>query len=129
MKKKLLTYIKTMFVTAGLVALPLTAVAPVSAIDVFKAGCAGNSTGVCGADAQGDDFLKLMKNIISTLLLVLGIIAVIMIIIGGIRYTTSNGDSNQIKAAKDTVLYAVIGLIVAIMSYAIVQFVLASVKK
>jgi hypothetical protein len=79
---------------------------------------------ICGATSP-DDFNTLMKNIINTILVVLGIIAVIMIIIGGIRYTTSNGDSNQIKSAKDTVLYAVIGVIVAIMAYAIVNFVLA----
>jgi hypothetical protein len=87
---------------------------------------AGTASGdsICGATSP-DDFNTLMKNIINTILVVLGIIAVIMIIIGGIRYTTSNGDSNQIKGAKDTILYAIIGIIVAIMAYAIVNFVLA----
>jgi hypothetical protein len=144
MTQRLLTYIKTLLVTAGLVAIPFIA-SPVSAIDVFSAGCsasgsgtssssssgsssASGSGGICGA-AQQDDFKTLMKNIVSTLLVVLGMIAVIMIVIGGIRYTTSNGDSAQIKSAKDTILYAVVGLVVAIMAFAIVNFVLASVKK
>jgi hypothetical protein len=65
-----------------------------------------------------------IKIVISILMFILGAIAVVMIIIGGVRYTTSNGDSASIKSAKDTILYSVIGLIVAIMSYAIVNFVL-----
>ena len=56
-----------------------------------------------------------------------GIIAVVIIIIGGIRYTTSNGDAGQVKSAKDTILYAVVGLIVIIMAAAITQFVIQSV--
>ncbi len=83
---------------------------------------------ICGASQQ-DDFPKLMQNVINLLLLVLGMIAVIAIIIGGVRYTTSNGDPGQIKSAKDTILYAVIGLVVAIMAYAIVGFVIAAFKK
>ena len=83
---------------------------------------------ICGASQQ-DDFSKLMQNVINLLLLVLGMIAVIAIIIGGVRYTTSNGDPGQIKSAKDTILYAVIGLVVAIMAYAIVGFVIAAFKK
>jgi hypothetical protein len=61
--------------------------------------------------------------VVNILLFILGAIAVVMIIIGGIRYATSNGDSSQIKTAKDTILYAVVGLIVAIMAYAIVGWV------
>jgi multisubunit Na+/H+ antiporter MnhB subunit len=59
-------------------------------------------------------------------LFILGAIAVIMIVIGGIRYTTSNGDSGSIKSAKDTILYAVVGLVVAMLAYAIVNFVVQS---
>ena len=65
-----------------------------------------------------------IKTVTNVLLFVLGAIAVIMIIIGGIRYATSNGDASATKAAKDTIMYAVIGLIVAILAYAIVRFVI-----
>jgi len=47
-----------------------------------------------------------------------------MIIVGGIRYATSNGDQSAVKGAKDTILYAVVGLIVALVAYAIVNFVI-----
>ena len=122
MTKKLRTYIQTFIITLGLI-FATTAVTPVAAVDVFQ-GC-GGGTGICGT-AQGDDFQTMMRNIVNTLLLVLGMIAVIMIVIGGIRYTTSNGDASQVKAAKDTVLYSVIGLVVAILAYAIVNFVIGA---
>lgn len=65
-----------------------------------------------------------IKTIANILLFILGAIAVIMIIIGGIKYATSNGDSSSITSAKNTILYSVIGLIVALLAYAIVNFIL-----
>ncbi len=67
-----------------------------------------------------------IKNVVNVLLFLIGAIAVIMIIIGGLRYVTSNGDASATKGAKDTILYAVIGIIVAILAYAIVNFVIDS---
>lgn len=103
----------------GTVALPA---ANVAAIDVLGPGCKGNGgTSVC--NSRGDDAAKLIKVIVNILLFVLGAIAVIMIIVGGVRYTTSNGDAGSVKGAKDTILYSVVGLVVAILAYAIVNFV------
>ena len=53
-------------------------------------------------------------------------ISVLMLIYGGIRYTTSGGNSNNVTAAKDTIMYAIIGIIIAVLAYAIVHFVLTS---
>ncbi len=64
--------------------------------------------------------------ITNVLLFIIGAIAVIMIVIGGIRYVVSGGDSSQITAAKNTILYAIVGIIVAILAYAVVNFVLQS---
>jgi hypothetical protein len=69
-----------------------------------------------------------VKDIVNIFLFVIGAIAVVMIVVGGLRYTISHGDSSQIKAAKDTILYAVVGLVVAILAYAIVNFVITSFK-
>lgn len=79
-----------------------------------------------GGNDAGGDLGDNIQTIVNILLYILGAIAVVMIVIGGIRYATSNGDSSSTKAAKDTILYAVIGLIVAIMAYAIVNFVVDS---
>ena len=46
-----------------------------------------------------------------------------MLIIGGLRYVISQGDANNVKQAKDTILYAIIGIVVAILAYAVVNFV------
>lgn len=83
-----------------------------------------NGVNKIGGDDDQPKLEDAIKDIVNVLLFILGAIAVIMIIIGGIRYATSNGDSSQITGAKNTILYAVIGLIVAILAYAIVNFVL-----
>ena len=62
-------------------------------------------------------------DITNTLLIVAGAVAVIVIIVAGIRYITSTGDASRIKQSKDTLLFAVIGLVIVILSYAIVRFV------
>lgn len=80
---------------------------------------------VGGSTGNGQqDFTKSVQTIVNLLLFVLGLIAVIMIILGGFRYVTSNGDSGATKTAKDTILYAVVGLVVAILAFAIVNFVI-----
>lgn len=87
------------------------------------ADCIGQGTKDIGGDQNQPKLEDGIKSIVNLMLFILGAIAVIMIIIGGIRYATSNGDPGSIKGAKDTILYAVIGLIVAILAYAIVNFV------
>lgn len=62
-------------------------------------------------------------NAINIALVILGVVSVLMIIIGGFRYVLSGGDQAGIKSAKDTIMYAIIGLIVALLSFAIVSFV------
>ena len=70
------------------------------------------------------DFKKVISAIVDTMLYVLGAVAVIVIIIAGILYTTAGGDPALITKAKNTLLYTVVGLVVAISAYAIVKFVL-----
>jgi hypothetical protein len=106
---------------AAVLGIGLFSAVPAGAINVFKDCPEGSTTAVC--EAKADTVQGPVQTVISTLLIAIGIIAVIMIIIGGIRYTLSNGDASQIKSAKDTVLYSVIGLIVAMLAYAIVNFV------
>jgi hypothetical protein len=57
------------------------------------------------------------------LLFIVGIISVIMIIVGGILYAVSAGDASNVERAKATIMYAVIGLLVAFFAYAIVNWV------
>jgi hypothetical protein len=64
-------------------------------------------------------------NAINTLIMIIGALSVIMIIIGGLRYVLSGGDSAGLKSAKDTILYALIGLAVSLLSFAMVSFVIS----
>lgn len=66
---------------------------------------------------------QLVTNIINTLLFVVGSLAVIFIIVGGIQYVISSGDPKRIDTAKNTITYAVVGLVVSILAFAIVSFV------
>lgn len=82
-------------------------------------------TAVGGGSGNGQtDFTKSIQTIVNLMMFILGLIAVIMIIIGGFRYVTSNGDAGATKTAKDTIMYAVIGLVVAILAFAIVNFII-----
>jgi hypothetical protein len=69
----------------------------------------------------------IFTRITNTILYAVGVISVVMLIWGGIRYVTSGGDSKKVTDAKNTILYAIIGLIIAILSYAIVNFIISAV--
>lgn len=93
------------------------------------------STGVdCGGTGEGQSQSLfgeggIFTTIINVLLFLIGVVSVIMLIYGGIQYTLSSGDSGKVNNAKNTILYAIVGLIVAILSYAIVNFVLKSLTE
>ena len=76
--------------------------------------------------AYGDaGFKPTIINIINGVIGVLGLVCVIVIIIGGINYMTSGGDAGKVKKGKDTILYGIIGLIICVLSFAIVNFVIS----
>lgn len=97
----------------------------VGAINPFRDACTGDAsdTAICDSSTK-DKAPSYLKIIVNTLLYVLAAVSVIVIILAGIYYTTSGGDASLVKKAKDTLLYAVVGLIVAIMAYSIVNFVI-----
>lgn len=77
---------------------------------------------------MGDrDFKDNIQTILNAVIGVLGLVAVVVIIIGGINYMTSSGDASKVKKAKDTILYGVIGLVVCVLAAAIVNFVIGSI--
>lgn len=85
-----------------------------------------SSGGTCAndtvAEQRVDNIIKLVINIFS---LVVGVVSVIMIIVGGLKYITSGGDSGNITGAKNTILYAIIGLVVVALAQVVVRFVLS----
>ncbi|MBR2710043.1 hypothetical protein IKF02_00195 [Candidatus Saccharibacteria bacterium] len=75
---------------------------------------------------NGNTLTTDVTSIINAIIAALGMIAVVIIIIGGVSYMTSSGDSAKVKKAKDTILYGVIGLIICVLAFAIVNFVISS---
>lgn len=116
----------TCVLVLGIMSTGVVQVATVNAapVDVLKK-CDSQSS-VCDGTNK-NSLYDLLKNVVDLLLTVVGIISVIMIIIGGFRYTTSGGDAGQTKSARDTIIYAVAGLVIAIMAFAIVNFVLQKI--
>ena len=69
---------------------------------------------------------RIFRIVTNVLLFIIGAVSVIMLIIGGFRYVTSQGDQTQVQSAKNTILYSVVGIVVAILAYAAVNFVISS---
>lgn len=76
---------------------------------------------------QENNLQDSVTTIINAVIGVLGLVAVIVIIIGGVNYMTSSGDASKVKKAKDTILYGVIGLVICVLAFAIVNFVIAGI--
>ena len=134
MKQKVRTLFMTSLMVLGLTAAPLALCgSPVYAADPPAEPTNVNKSVTDGLKATGASNGKKLegniKLVVNVLLFLLGAIAVLMIIIGGIRYVLSNGESSQVTAAKNTIMYAVIGLIVALLAYAIVNFVVDQFAK
>ena len=119
MLKQLLTVITTVTLAASFAATPVLAATCDSASDCVTQGV----NGAGGTGASSTDVPTLVKNIVNILLFIIGAVSVVMVVMGGIKYAVSNGDSSQVKSAKDTILYAVIGLVVALLAYALVNWV------
>ncbi|MGK2896331.1 MAG: hypothetical protein ACSLEY_01910 [Candidatus Saccharimonadales bacterium] len=98
------------------------------AVSAFDATVQDGANAARGTDQTSDLFGDggIFRTITNVLLYVLGAISVIMIIIGGLRYVISGGNSANVTAAKNTILYAIVGIIIALLSYAIINFVLGS---
>lgn len=79
--------------------------------------------------AGGLSMQTVISTVIGTMLFIVGLLAVVMLIYGGIRYVTSHGDKAQVTAAKETIMYAVVGLVVAIAAFAVVQWITNDVFK
>ena len=119
----------TKLLIAAALLVPLLVPVTVSAQDAdiqdsLKQGSCLEVSGGCDVSESPEQINDLIATVINIFSLVVGIVAVIMIIIGGLKYITSSGDSNNVTSAKNTILYAIIGLVVVALAQFIVKFVL-----
>lgn len=122
------------------VSFAVPALAPADAHAAFNEGLSQGAKSAQGTDQSGNAGClfgtasegcssSLFKTITNVLLFLIGAISVIMLIIGGVRYVVSGGDSSAVTGAKNTILYAIVGIVVAILAYAVVNFVIGSFGK
>ncbi len=88
-----------------------------------------SGAGKAGVDAGSGSLTDSVGGITTAIFVLLGIVAVFVIILGGFNMMTSSGDPGKVKKGKDTILWGVIGLVVCILSYAIVQWVVNNLFK
>lgn len=86
-----------------------------------------NPTGSCSNTNATDQINNIVRTVINILSAVVGIVAVVMIIVGGLRYITSGGNDTSVTSAKNTILYAIIGLIIVALAQVLVRFTLNKV--
>ena len=128
MKFKLIKIITA--ITIGVIGFNI--ITPAFAADASICGNAnvpGEVQAASGCPGEGDpgELPNVIVNILNGIIAVSGLIAVVFVIIGGVQYMTSAGDPGKTKKAKDTILYAVIGLIVCVLAFAIVNFVIKNI--
>lgn len=126
---KLIDKTKMMIISLSLALLPI--LAPVSvyaAADIQGSLGRGACLDVSDTDCDTGDAEGSVNNIITTVInifsLVVGVVSVIMIIIGGLKYITSGGESGNVTGAKNTILYAIVGLVIVALAQVVVKFVL-----
>ncbi|HSD56460.1 MAG TPA: pilin [Candidatus Saccharimonadales bacterium] len=133
MFKNIRKTVATVVASLALALIPVLAPVAVSAADIgnnLKCGSNLDATGAgCNSTVtEGSSNLNnVITDIVNIFSVIVGIVSVIMIIYGGFRYVTSGGDSGNVSSAKNTIIYAVIGLVVVALAQFIVQFVLDKV--
>lgn len=133
MIKKLKSIVLSLAAVSTMAAVPALAVAPAAfaQTNIVNSLCNGSqfqitdtATGNCPANTNTSQFNALLARVINIFSAIVGVIAVIMIIVGGLRYITSGGDSGKVSGAKTTIMYALIGLVVVALAQLVVHFVL-----
>jgi hypothetical protein len=112
----------------GLFAIPMFAFSVGLTTPALASEIDNGATTAGGGTGTPTDLKVVIKNITNTALFIIGAVSVLMLIYGGIRYTISGGDEKSITAAKNTIIYGVVGIVVAISAYAIVNFVITALK-
>jgi type IV secretory pathway VirB2 component (pilin) len=123
------------FMSAVFLLMPLSARAlaldcknPQTSKEIVQCGACNSSTQDCSGDPEADAQTTLTK-VVNWLSVIAGVIAVIMIIIAGFRYITSAGDTNRVASAKNTLLWAVVGIVIIALAQMLVKLVINQSSK
>lgn len=129
--QKLTALLSNSLLALGLLMATLTApilfAQPAAAQANEQAICEGSGGTWSGSQCSTSDnrtVIGTIRQVVNILIFIVGAVSIIMVVIGGLRYVLSGGDQNSISSAKNTILYAIVGIVVAVAAYAIVNFVL-----
>lgn len=131
--------IKTLILSASMLfvfAAPVVLPSSVAAVNIRNNVCSGasnleiaggenNAAADCAVANQDSKVNNIIKTILNIFSVIVGIVAVVMIVVAGFKYITSGGKDESVKGAKNTILYAIIGLVVVALAQIVVQFVLS----
>ncbi len=135
--KKIKHYLLLTLTILAVAVVPLTSsyAAKIDIDDANKDNCT-NSGGTQKKDDKGHEYCSggnsltsVFSTVTNVMLFLVGAVAVIMLIVGGFRYVASNGDQNSVTGAKNTIMYALIGIVVAFLAFAAVNFVTSQLEK
>lgn len=112
---------------AALVSAPAAFAQPSIQDGLDQGTCLSTNSGSCDTEDPNEKVNTIITTVINIFSLVVGVVSVIMIIIGGLKYITSGGEAGNVSGAKNTILYAIIGLVIVALSQVIVRFVLQRV--
>ena len=128
MKKKIITAALILMLGAATMTFVGTTLAEAASCGSASE-CINQGMTASGTSSTPKSLGSILTTVTNILLFLMGAISVIMIIVGGIRYATSQGDQTQVQSAKNTILYSIVGIVVAILAYAAVNFVISSFVK
>ncbi len=84
---------------------------------------------ICASSTGGESkLINTVSNVLTAIYGIVGILAVVMIVVGGVKYMTSQGDPGKLQSAKNTIMYSIIGLVVVLAAFAITNFILSALK-
>jgi hypothetical protein len=119
-------------ISAFIVLVPTMSLKAAEDLNIGGAACGGanltnvGTAGDCKTEDGGTTLPTIMKDVINIISWIVGIVSVIMIIYGGFKYITSSGNDANVTSAKNTILYAIIGLVIVALAQIIVRFVLGA---
>ncbi|MBR3246406.1 hypothetical protein IKF87_00775 [Candidatus Saccharibacteria bacterium] len=129
MKTKLTKIIAALsLITLSAVSLNVFVVNPTYAVDCNDSSISQAVRDAAGCN-NGSTLPGVIVNILNAIILVGGIVAAVFIVVGGFNYMTSAGDAGKVAKAKNTIIYALIGLVVCVLAFAIVNWAIGTLDK
>ena len=125
MKKFFIGIMITLSLVLGAGTLSTPAYASSPSVDAACNGVSGNVGGRCGTG--GVSLNKIFRGVLNVISIIAGVVAVVMVVISGLKYIMSSGEAQAVTSAKHTLIYAIVGLVIVAMAQVIVRFVLVKI--